>query len=160
MELLIYIGLLSVIIALIGGIFISLNKGRGQSEAKMEVNSALNFAMEKITQDIHSASAVTTPASGSSETLAATVSGTATTYCVVSGKLYRQTGGGECTASSPALTSDLITIAAPTFTRIENTNTTLSKTMVSVEITLTASYNSQSPDWQYSQTKKTTASLR
>jgi len=160
MELLIYIGLLSVIVAMVGAIFISINKGRGQAEAKMEVNSALNFATEKISQDIHSASAVTTPASGNSETLAITVSGTATTYCVVDGKLHRQTGGGECNASSPALTSDLVTIAAPTFTRLENTNITLSKTIVSVEMTLTASYNSTSPDWQYSETKKTTASLR
>lgn len=161
-ELLIYISLISVISLVISTAFITFSRGRGQVEAKGEVNSNLNFAIEKISQDLRLASAVTTPltaGSTSSGTLVATVSGSTITYCIVSNQLRRQAGAGSCDSNSPTITSPNVIISAANFTRLENTNSVLSKTMVSIEADLQASYNSTSPDWQYSEQKETTVIL-
>lgn len=161
LELLIYIAILSLITLVIGNAFVSFNRSRGQVEARSEVNTALRFAIEKMAQDIHAASSATTPATAgaTSSTLVLSVSGTTVSYCVVNSQLLRDTSGG-CSGSGEAMTSTTVTVATPTFTRIENTNTVLSKTFVSIEINLTASYNTSNPDWQYTESKKTTVALR
>jgi type II secretory pathway component PulJ len=160
-ELVIYLGLLSIVSLIIGGTFISITRGRDQVQARNEVNSNLRSAVEKIGQDIRSASSVTTPASAgaTSSTLTLSVSGTSITYCVINSQLRRQSGG-NCTSASEAITSNLVLIGTPMFTRLENTNTILAKTVVSMAISLSANYNSSSSDWQFSATKHTTISLR
>lgn len=160
-ELLVYIAVLSVVSLTIVGIFIYITKGRGQSESKSEVNSNLRFAVEKITQDLRYASSVATPAtaSASSTTLVFDSGGSTITYCVAEGALRRQIGG-SCDQNSATITSEAVTISGPVFTRFENTNAVLGKTVVSIKINLTASYNSTSPDWDYTETKTTTMSLR
>lgn len=161
LELLLYIAILSVITLIFANIFLSLNKGRGKTEARSEVNSTLRFGLEKITQDLKLASAVTSPASTTTpaNTLTMTISGTSVTYCVSSDRLRRQ-AGGACNDSSEAITSDQVLVLTPTFTRRENANSILNKTVVNIEISLSANYNSSSPDWQYSASKKTSVSLR
>lgn len=157
LELLIYIALLSIVTLIFAGTFISIDRGRGNIDASSEVDSNLRFAMEKITNDIRSATAVSTPtASSTSITLVLTVSGASTTYDVSGGQLRRQVGAG---AQEP-ITATTVTVSAPTFTRLDNTNTYLSKTIISIKVDLTMSYNSASPDYQYSQRKISTASLR
>lgn len=158
LELLIYIAILASVLLVISQTFIYLNRGRGQAEARSEVNSNLRFAVEKIASDIRASSSITTPANASStsSTLVMTVSGQTITYDVSAGQLRRQAG-----ASTPEpITTTNVTIATPTFLRLENTNTVLSRTAVSIEVDISASYNSSSPDSQYSERKKTTASLR
>ena len=161
LELLIYIALLSILMTVIAGVFISVNRGRGQAEAVSEVNSNLRFAFEKISQDLRFADSVTTPSSAgaTSTSLVVNVSGTAVTYCVVDWKLKRQVNG-SCVVGSESVTSDTVAVKNSVFRRIENTNAFFSKTVVSMEINLTMDYNSSSPDWQYSGSKKTTISLR
>lgn len=161
LELLIYIAILAMMMTVIVGIFVSLNKGRGMLEARNEINSNIRFAFEKISQDLRFADSVSTPSSAgaTSTSLVVNVSGSAVTYCVVDGKLKRQVGS-SCVVGSESITSDIVTVKNYVFKRIENTNAFFSKTVVSIEINLTMDYNSSSPDWQYSGSKKTTISLR
>lgn len=162
LELLIYISIIAVITLVISSVFIFFNRGRGQVEARNAVNTNLNFAITKISQDLKSASAVATPAiaGNSSSDLTMTVGGIAVTYCVADGQLRRKAGGGACDAASETVTADTVVVGAPVFTRLENTNSVLPKTIVSIEVSMNMTYNSSSTDWQYSETKKTTTSLR
>lgn len=161
LELLIYMALLAIVMVVIVGIFLSVNSGRGQNEAQAEVNSNLRFAVDKIESDLRAATSVTTPASAgaSSSTLVVNASGTVT-YCVVSSTLRRQTGGGACTSSSDAITASTVLVATSTFTRLENTNTVLNKTIVSIQVDLAMSYNVTGPERQYTEEKITTVALR
>jgi len=161
LELLLYVAILVIIMVFLSGAFLSFLRGRSRVEAKNEVNSNLHFAVEKISQDVASASSVSIPASAgaTSTSLVLIVSGSEVTYCVSGGQLRRQVSG-PCNSSSSAITSSNITVATSTFTRLENTNTVLGKTIVSIEISLSMGYNSASPDWQYEASRKTTVSLR
>ncbi|MFA6407210.1 MAG: prepilin-type N-terminal cleavage/methylation domain-containing protein [Candidatus Paceibacterota bacterium] len=160
LELLIYTAILAIVTVVIAGAFTTLNRGRGRSEAQVEVNSNLRFAIDLIAQDLRSATAISVPATANatSSSLSAIVSGVAVNYCITSSTLRRQSAGA-CSASSEAVTSNLVLVDSLLFTRLENTNATLSKTIISIETSLALSYNSSSPDWQYSSSKKTTVAL-
>ncbi|KKT88323.1 MAG: hypothetical protein UW89_C0008G0002 [Parcubacteria group bacterium GW2011_GWB1_45_10] len=162
LEILIYVAIISVITLTIGTVFVSLNRGQSKVDVKNEVNSNVLFALEKLKQDFLAATAVTVPASAgaTSTTLGLTISSSTTTYCVITGRLRRATSGAACDASAQAVTSDKVIVDSLNFIRLENTNTVLSKTVVSVQTTITASFNSVSPDQQYTETKQTTSSLR
>ncbi len=155
MELLIYVAMVVVSDA-----FLSLSRGKGQSEARSVVNSAIRFATEKISQDLRQASSVTEPVLGTpSSDLIITVSGSTVTYCISSAKLRRQVNG-VCDDSSETVTSDKVAVTGITFTRLENTNITLSETAISVTVNISARYDSTNPDLQYSTNKNITVSLR
>jgi type II secretory pathway pseudopilin PulG len=93
-----------------------------------------------------------------SRTLTLTTPSDTITFCVVSGVLRRQTGGGACTAASDAITDNTVVVATSTFTRLQNANTILHKTIVSVQVDLGLTYNGNSPDQQYSEEKITAVS--
>lgn len=158
LELLIYVAVLSIVMVMISSTFIALNRGSSQSEIRSEVNSNLRFAIEKIGQDVRAASSVSTPATAgaTSTTLVLMVSSATTTYDVSSGQLRRQVG----TSTPEVLTSDAVTVNTPVFTRLENTNTVLGKTIVSIEADLTIQNSGTSPDETFSARKRTTVSLR
>lgn len=160
LELLIYVAILATITTFITGAFFSINQGRARVEAATEVNSNLRFAVEKITQDIKSASVVAMPATAgaTSTSLQLTVSGTSLTYCMPDGYVRRQSGGA-CTAASSPITSSTTIGNLLVFTRMENTNATLGKTFITVGISLGLQYNSNAPEWQYSATKQTTVPI-
>lgn len=162
LELLIYMAVLGVVVVYMAQAFANLNRGQGQGQTQSDINANLAFAAEKIDADIRAASAVNTPASAgaSSSNLSLTVSGSTVQYCVVSGVLYREPSAGACSSSSTAITSPSVSVATPTFTRIANTNSILSKTYTSVEFTLSISNASQNPDAQFSLTKEITSALR
>ncbi len=162
LELLLYISLVSVVTLVISTTFLSFNRGRGQVESKGEVNSAMNFALEKVSQDLRSGSAVTTPflaGETADDSLVVTVGSDTITYCLNDGQLRREVGAGSCGASSASLTSPAVYISSIDFTRVENTNATLGTTMVSIIIKIDAVYDSVSPDWQYSASKETAVTL-
>ena len=156
LELLIYVAILSGLVVVISSTFISLSKGNGQSQAKSEVNSAIRFATELLRQDLKNASAVTVPSVGTpSATLTLTRGGVTIIYDVSGGILRRKEG-----AADPVnVTTSSVTVSAPVFTRIENTNTVFSTTNVSIKINMTFAYNSNSSDWTYSASLQTTVSL-
>jgi prepilin-type N-terminal cleavage/methylation domain-containing protein len=161
LELLIYIAILSVLSLALINVFISVNRGRGQIQARSSVNSVIRFATDKMSQDIRSATSVSVPSTtaSASSSLEMTISGVSVQYCVTSGVLRRQSGA-VCTGASEAMTPATVVVSTPLFTRYENANIALSKTITSIEIDLSAAYNSTSPDFQYSENKKTSITLR
>ncbi len=154
LELIIYTAILSVMMVVISNTFIGLLKGRGQAEARNEVNSAIRFATEQIRQDIKGASAVVTPTTSGS-TLQMTVGVTPVTYDVLLGQLRRNDNGTIATT-----TSANIIVSTPIFTRLENRNATFDTTTTSVQVEMTFRYNSPSSGWTYSADLRTTISLR
>lgn len=161
LELLIYIAVLAITMTMLVGVFFSINRSRGKVESQSEVNSNLRFALERIGQDIKSASQISTPATagGTTNNLVIDNSGSTIEYCVSSNQLRRQENG-TCNDSSPTVTSDKVSVDTLSFSRIENSNANLSKTVTSLEVNLTIRYNSSSPDWQYDASKKTTISQK
>jgi len=157
LELIIYVAILAIVMTVLATSFVSINKGRGKSEAQIAVNSNMRFVLERIGQDIRGASAISLPATANatSSSLTTTVSGVQIAYCLVSGILRRQSGGA-CSGASEALSSQEVLISNIVFTRLENANTITAKTAVSIEVSLGMSYAGTSPDWQYSGSKKTT----
>ncbi len=156
LELLIYIAILSGLMVIISNTFVSLSKGRGQAQAKNEVNAAIRFATERIRQDAKGASAIVAPTLGTpGSTLQMTVGGVPITYDVLLGQLRRNDNGTMATT-----TGTNVSVGAPTFTRLENYNTTLLATTTSIQVAMNFSYNASSTDWVYSAALRTTISLR
>lgn len=155
LELILYIAILSIISVVLTASFLVLTQGRTRSESRTEVNSNLRFAMDKITQDITSATLVATPASGASASLSVVASSTIA-YSVVLGVLERSVDGG----AGQAITGSTVIVDAPVFTRADNYNTVLTATTTSIQIQLTVRSRSASPEGIYAATLKSTANLR
>lgn len=159
LELLIVLGILSIISVMLVTAFSSITRGRGSVETRTTVNGELRFAFQKIEQDIRGASSLTTPAAPagtSGSTLILVVGGANVTYDVSLGRLRRQVGAG----TPEYITASSTLIGAPTFTRLENYNSILNATTTSITVSIPAWYNSSSTDWQYSETRQATMSLR
>lgn len=159
-ELLIYLALIGVVSIFLGSAFVSLSRSEAQVEVKNDVQSNVRFALRKIEQDLHAATAIATPASAgnSGSVLDMTVGGTEVSYCVAGGQL-RRSSGGACSGSSPIVTTASVSVSSVTFTRAANTNGVLSKTYTSIGVTISANYNSTSSDRQYTYSKQTTILL-
>lgn len=156
LELLIYIAILSGLMVVVSDAFISLSKGRGQAEARSEVNSAIRFVSERIKQDVKNASIVSTPIFGTpASTLGMTVSGVPVVYDVLGGVLRRTENG-----VAASTTRNTVVVDTPTFTRLENYNSVLNATTTAIQTSITFRYNAPSTDWTYSDTLRTTASIR
>lgn len=162
LELTIYIGLISAISLALVGMFFSVNRGRGNISAKTAVDSNLRHAIEKMEQDLRSASDVSIPeeAGATSTMLVMTIGGDSITYEVSGGKLQRKVNAGE----PETITDDTVEVTSSTtplvFSRLENNNPNYSDPAVSIQIQMNMAYKSTSPDWQYNQTKKTSVLLR
>lgn len=157
LELLIYMAILSGLMVIVANSFISLSKGQGQSQARSDVNSAIRFATERLRQDIKGASSVTTPSTTtSSSTLQILVGGTTIVYDTLLGQLRRKEG----VATPVSVTNNNVAVTSLLFTRQENYNTTLQSTTTAIQILMTIRYNASSTDWTYSDTLRTTVSLR
>jgi type II secretory pathway pseudopilin PulG len=161
LEILIYVTIIAVATLAIGGVFLALAQGQAKADVRAEINSNLRFALDKINQDILSASAIVAPAiaGGTADSLAMTIAATTVTYCLVNGQL-RRAAGGLCDGTAEPITSGTIRVDHLAFTRLENTNTVLSKTIVSLQTVLTVSYNGANPNYQSAVTKQITSSLR
>ena len=160
LELLIYVAILSGLMVIISDSFISVSKARGQSEARSEVNASIRFATEKIRQDAKGASSITTPILGTaSSTLQVTTGGMTVIYDTLSGQLRRREGNGVSTTTA-FVTGTNVSVDTPTFTRLENYNAVLSATTTAIQVAMTIRYNASSTDWSYSDTLRTTATLR
>lgn len=156
LELLIYIAILSGLMVVISDAFLMLSRGRGQAEAKSEVNSAIRFSGELIKQDIKNATAVSSPILGTaSSTLSLTVSGAPVVYDVSLGALRRTASGVVSTTTSASIVVD-----TPTFTRLENYNSSLGATTTAVQVVITMRYNASTTDFLYSDTLRTSATFR
>lgn len=163
LEFLIYSVILVIFSAAVVNVFIAIGKGQTQMDVRSEVNSNLRFAIERISQDLRAATVLSTPSltgpANSTSTLVMTVSGTTITYCVAANQLRRLSGAGTCDAASEAITSNKVIVDIPTFTRLENTNTVLTKTFISVQIALTVNSTDLVGERKFSANKKTTVTL-
>lgn len=159
LELLIYVAILSGIMIVVSDMFILLSKGRGQAEARSEVNSAVRFAAERIKQDVKNTSAIATPVLGTpASTLSLTVSGVPVVYDMLGGALRRTENGVVAMT-----TGSLVSVDTPTFTRLENYNPNIGAsgaTTTAIQVVMTFRYNSSSTDWGYADTLRTTVTLR
>ena len=156
LELLIYIALLSGLMVIVSDAFIMLAKGRGQAEARSEVNSAIRFAGELIKQDVKNATAISAPTLGTpGSTLSLTVSGNTIFYDMSQGALRRSVNG-----TPEAVTGGAVTVDVPTFTRLENYNTVLTATTTAIQVAMTMRYNTVSGDWTYADSLRTTITFR
>lgn len=158
MELLIYIAILSVILLVISSAFISISKTGGSVDARTEVNSNTRFASNRIIQDIKSASAVSVPVivGGTATTLELTVSGDTILYDVSGGQLRRKVNTG----TPEPVTSNLVTVSSPIFTRLENYNSVFQATTTAIDINMTVTHVNTGSDYNYSSVINTTAALR
>ena len=156
LELLIYIGVLSIIVVVITNILISLSNSNSQSQARSEVNSSVRFASELLQQDLKNASAVSVPSFGNPSTSLTLVRNNKTiTYDVSEGVLRRTEGQND----PSNITNSSVIVSSVTFTRIENTNAVFDKTNVSIKIKMTFTYNSAVPSLTYSTSLENTVSL-
>lgn len=157
LELLIYIGVLSLLMVVIANAFISLSQGQGQSEVRSDINGSMRFASERMKQDIKNAGALTTPTLGTpGPSLSLVVGGVTVIYDTVGGVLRRTEGPG---APVP-ITGSGVFVNTPTFTRLENYSSFLQATTTSVKISLTMNTNASSTDKQYTRSLETSISLR
>ena len=157
LELLIYIALLSGLMVIVSDAFIMLSRGRGQAEARSEINSAIRFAGELIKQDVKNATAVSAPLLGvPGSTLSLTVSGDTILYDMSGGTLRRKVNAG----APEAVTGSYVTVDVPTFTRIENYNSIHNATTTAIQVAMTMRYNAESGDWTYEDSLRTTVTLR
>ena len=158
LELVIYTGILAGLLVVVSGVFISLSRGNGQVQAKAEVNNAIRFATEMIRQDLKNVDGggVSLPSPGSpGAVLTLSRNSTNITYDVSGGALRRKEG----TAAPENVTNSNIIVSSPVFTYINNYNSVLDVSNISIKIEMTFTYNSNSPDWTYSAPLQTTVDL-
>lgn len=158
LEILIYISVIAVITLAIGAVFVSIASGQAKADARAEINSEIRFATDKINQDISAAAAITQPAAAgqSSGTLTLTIGASTISYCTINGQL-RRSSSGICDGSAELLTGQAVKVNNLSFTRLENVNPVLPKTIVSIQTALSISYLGANQD---SISKQITSSLR
>lgn len=157
LELLIYISVLSFIVLAIASLFISLSKAKGLADALNVVNTNMRFVQNIITRDLKSATSVSTPLlPGTNATsLEMLVGADVITYEVVSAQLRRTVN-----ANPPEIISTPnVLIESPLFVRLGNTNTILGITTTTIQFGMTVTFNSSSPDHNYTTRSTTTAAL-
>lgn len=95
-ELLIYMGLMSIMLAVVSQLFASIFDVKVESEATAVAEEDGRYILSRLIYDIGRASAVTTPASygGSGSSLVLTIGGVANTYAISSGALNLTNGSG------------------------------------------------------------------
>lgn len=155
-ELIIYIGIFTVALAVGYQLLLVTSRIRNQTESRYEVQQNIRFAVEKISEQIRKSSAIsgTYPAN----TLTLTVSGQQVDFQISSGILQMREGvGGQW----QNLTTDNVVASAPSgdylFTKIDNPAPSKS----SVQIKLKIDYNNLGrPDFVYGTQMQTTVSLR
>ncbi len=157
LELLIYMAILSGVVVMVSGSFVSLTKGRAKSQAKSEVNSSIRFSSERIKQDIKKASSITSPLSGATSTsLSMVVSGVTVTYTYSNGNILRTEG----VSPSTPINSSSVFASAPIFSTKSNYNSVSLATTTSVIIELNYNHMASTSDWKYDSSLRTAVTTR
>lgn len=93
-ELLIYLGLMSIFIVILMGIFTAALKTKLVTESTSGISQDSRYILSKLSYDINNADSITSPGLGStSATLQTVASGSASTYGLNSGNLVKTVGG-------------------------------------------------------------------
>lgn len=93
-ELLIYLGLMSIFIVILMGIFTAALNTKLASESTSGISQDSRYILSKLSYDVNNADSITSPALGEvSASLQIVTSGSASTYAVSSGNLVKTAGG-------------------------------------------------------------------
>jgi type II secretory pathway pseudopilin PulG len=93
-ELLVYMGLMSIFIVVLMGIFTAALKTKLASESTSGISQDSRYILSKLSYDVNNADSVTSPTLGvTSSTLQIVASGSATTYAINGGNLVKTVGG-------------------------------------------------------------------
>lgn len=116
-EFLIYMGIFSILLLVLTGVFVSMLEIKAESEATSSVTQDGRYIIEKLKYGFARASSVTTPASlgGSGSTLTFVADGITYTYALSSGNLQLTENTGTYTMNSSETT-----LSSITFQRIGN----------------------------------------
>jgi len=117
-ELVIYMGLMSVFLVIMGSVFFSILDLQLESKASSDVQQDGQFILSRLGYDVRRATGVTAPASAgqTDSTLNLTIGGNSFVYAVSNGDLQLTVGG-----VSQNLTSFGSTISDFSVTRLQNT---------------------------------------
>lgn len=158
-ELLVYIGLTSILITLMSQIFLATLGVRIESQSAANVQQDSRFVMSRIAYDLHRASSIVSPTLGqvtSTLTLVITENGVDQTYTyATNGTSLQLTVGGESTL----LHSSETDIGSLTFRRIGNSETQ-STSRDTVQTTITFIGSEDVSAGQQAVTMQSTAGLR
>lgn len=151
-ELIIYMGLLSILLMVLTDVFVSILDVRKESEAVTVVEQDGNYILARLFYDVSRASSITTPASPGSSTssLVINVGGVNYTYSLNSGNLQLVNNNG-----TDVLNSINTTISNPTFLRIGN-----SGGKNSIQISFTVSSVTKRNNGPETKTYQTSVGLR
>lgn len=145
-ELVIYVGLTTIVIGLFGGILITVVRIQSQQTSSRQVGEELAFAMNVIKRDIRDSSYISThdtwmsliTPSSSGEIIIDTASGIIR---------KQETAGGDFLP----LTTNKVTVSALSLTTLSQGSSK------AVKISITMSFNTSNPQQQYTQTLQATA---
>ncbi len=158
LELILYIGIFSVVSAMFVGIVFYASLGWTRANVESEVKQNLRFAMEDISRSVRQASSVASPAAGASaNALSLAVGGQTVAYSLSGTTLQKQIGAGP----AEALTTSDVKVTYLSFTTIQNTaasNAAVQAT--STRFAMSVGYNSDSPQFDYTQHATSTATLQ
>ncbi len=158
LELLIYMAILAGFLVVLANLFFMITASSGKEEARAEVQQNLRFAIQQITTDIRSATAITEPViSSGGNALNITVGGIATIYSISGNGILQKTRG----AVTEDITTDRVAISSPSaapfvFTRVDNASA-----KPTVQIILEMSYNDNGKaDFKFTDKVQTAVSLK
>lgn len=163
LEFLIYFAIIAGIGTALAGIFVVLNTGKSQSDAKAEVDSAIRLITDKIKSDVKDASNIYNLAGVGSSTLSLKTPAGCINYAITTAtstlpaQMTRRVDTGtscETQGETVALTGTQVKVTAATFTREDVLNPTVHRVVAGIRVNLTLAYNSNSPDLTYSQSKE------
>lgn len=163
LEFLIYFAIIAGIGTALAGIFIVLNTGKSQSDAKAEVDSAIRLITDKIKTDVKDATVINTIAGVSGDSLFLTTeigcvsyNVTAATSTLPAQMTRRVDTGASCEThgETVALSGTQVKITSATFTREDALNPAVHRVVAGIRVNLTVAYNSDSPDLTFSQNKE------
>lgn len=158
-EMVIYMGLLSILIALMSQLFIATLGVKVESEANTSVQQDGNYIISRITYDIHRASRIITPAlgqTGSTLSLGIIESGVEQIYTYLLANTTLTLSDGSTTDSIHSATTHISTF---TVTRVGNSATRANaKDTIQFHVTLSGVYSL--PSGVQQMTFQSTAGLR
>ncbi len=153
-ELLIYITIFSTMIGAIVGLAVLASGQKANSQATADVNYQGEAVMALITQTVHQATAITTPAAGANAaSLSLTMPSAAVNPTVFAINNDGTTNRLRISEGSPAITNNL-TNSHVTVSNLTFTNMSLPSTKGSVLIAFTVTYRTNSARQEFSVSKR------
>lgn len=144
-ELVIYMGLMSIVVGLFAGILVTIVRIQTQQTSTRQVISELNFVMNTIARDIRDSSSLSVATN--TLTIGTSVATTNPTIISIESGAITKKEGSQATST---LTTNRVVADELTFTEL------VSGSNQAVQMVLTFSFNTENPAQDYTQTLQTT----